>query len=50
MAMIRGDLDGQFGSWNSLSSFVADGNGVPGICSSAGTRRGPRTSRSSRTS
>lgn len=29
MAMIRGDIDGQFASWNSMTSFVEDGNAVP---------------------
>jgi len=29
MAMMRGELDGQFGSWASLKSFVNDGHGQP---------------------
>lgn len=29
MAMIRGELEGQFASWSSMESFVKDGNGIP---------------------
>ncbi len=29
LAMMRGEVDGQFASWSSVSSFVKDGNAVP---------------------
>jgi tripartite-type tricarboxylate transporter receptor subunit TctC len=29
LAMIRGELEGQFASWSSMKSFVKDGNGTP---------------------
>ena len=29
LAMMRGEIDGQFASWNSIKQFVAEGHGLP---------------------